>query len=127
MRYITELERRVAVLQGEAGNLSHQYQTLQGSLSKLGQERLNLTSQLDRTTHETSRCDQINAALHSQLMGLRTALQAKGLALPPSCVGELPLPSLELNAGISTVGEVVGTTTDQEIKFAPESFIMPAL
>lgn len=125
MRYITELERRVAVLQGEAGNLSQQFQTLQGSLSKLGKERLHLTSQLDRTAHETSRCEKLNAALHSQLMALRTALQAKGLTLPPSCVGDCPPPSSELNMGI--VDEVVGTTTDEQVKNAPESLIMPAL
>jgi hypothetical protein len=125
MRYITELERRVAALQGEAGNLNEQFQTLQGSLSKLGQERLTLTSQLDRMAQETSRCDQINTALHSQLMALRTALQSKGLTLPPSCVGDLPPPSLELDTKI--VDEVVGTTTDEEAKYATESLITPVL
>lgn len=90
LRYITELERRVALLQQEAGTLSNQYQTLHTSISKLGQERSSLTSQLERTTQDTKRCDHINAALYSQLLGLRTALQQKGVALPPSVTTEPP-------------------------------------
>jgi hypothetical protein len=39
---------------------------------------------------DTKRCDHINAALYSQLLGLRTALQQKGVALPPSVTTEPP-------------------------------------
>eukprot|EP00241_Pyramimonas_parkeae_P011048 CAMPEP_0114225898 /NCGR_PEP_ID=MMETSP0058-20121206/936_1 /TAXON_ID=36894 /ORGANISM="Pyramimonas parkeae, CCMP726" /LENGTH=244 /DNA_ID=CAMNT_0001336571 /DNA_START=335 /DNA_END=1069 /DNA_ORIENTATION=+ len=71
MRYITELERRVSLLQAEASSLRKQHTALQTEAERLRQERSTLDEELIQQDALCEQLDITNAALQAKLDQLR--------------------------------------------------------
>uniref|UniRef100_A0A7S0MQN8 BZIP domain-containing protein n=1 Tax=Pyramimonas obovata TaxID=1411642 RepID=A0A7S0MQN8_9CHLO len=74
LRYISELERRVALLQSEATTLSTQYQILQSETETLEKEKLKLEKELEETEREVADRDALHASLQTQIASLKAMM-----------------------------------------------------
>mmetsp|Transcript_17454 Transcript_17454/g.24115 ORF Transcript_17454/g.24115 Transcript_17454/m.24115 type:complete len:230 (+) Transcript_17454:201-890(+) len=97
MRYITELERRVSLLQSEANTLTNQYQGIESETFALEAEKSQLETQLTQLEKEISERDGLNISLQEKISMMRAEMETKKI-----CGEDSSNPADEANSNMDT-------------------------